>query len=355
VSAFQTEFATTDQLARKDLKSFDAVCLINASNPSDAAWTNLRGFIEAGGGLAVFLGASSSVLTESSRGEQINPLGYNSVAAAAVLPAKLEASSRHSPARVMDLRRSQHQLLKRFDESALTELGLVDVRRFWKVAPYQEGVVIARYAGATDDDDTGAPALLERRIGQGRVVMMTTGVDGIAWNDLIDGWQFVAFADQLTQYLAWQASGSFNHIVGDEAALPLDRDRKLTKVIVRMPDFKQRAVEIPAKSTVLSMRDLTSVGSYSVDSADRSVDYHAGFSMNLSASESRLERMKEEDLEKILGKDHFSVARDMNQLERDVITGRLGQEMYGMVVAFLVAVFALEQFTATWFYRTDES
>jgi hypothetical protein len=29
--------------------------------------------------------------------------------------------------------------------------------------------------------------------------------------------------------------------------------------------------------------------------------------------------------------------------------------MYGMVVAFLVAVFALEQFTATWFYRTDES
>ena len=28
--------------------------------------------------------------------------------------------------------------------------------------------------------------------------------------------------------------------------------------------------------------------------------------------------------------------------------------MYSLIVAFLVAIFALEQFTATWFYRTDE-
>ena len=55
------------------------------------------------------------------------------------------------------------------------------------------------------------------------------------------------------------------------------------------------------------------------------------------------------------GRCHHKLNRDLLSLEHDVTTGRLGQEMYGMVVAFLVVVFALEQFTATWFYRTDEA
>ena len=49
------------------------------------------------------------------------------------------------------------------------------------------------------------------------------------------------------------------------------------------------------------------------------------------------------------------VQPDPANLERIVQAGRLGQEMYSIVVALLVAVFAMEQFTATWFYRTDES
>ena len=37
------------------------------------------------------------------------------------------------------------------------------------------------------------------------------------------------------------------------------------------------------------------------------------------------------------------------------MTNRLGQEMYSFVVGLLVIVFALEQFTAAWFYRMDEA
>ena len=56
----------------------------------------------------------------------------------------------------------------------------------------------------------------------------------------------------------------------------------------------------------------------------------------------------------MLGEGRYSVSRDPASLERNVLVGRLGQEMYSLIVAFLVAIFALEQFTATWFYRTDE-
>ncbi len=355
ISAFQTESATPDKLADIELGEFDVVCLINAGRPSDAAWSKLRTFVERGGGLGVFLGASSSALSETTR-ERINPVGYQTEAALTVLPARLEASLSNSPAKTIDVRKSQHQLLKRFDEvGALTELGITEVKRFWKVDPVADAVVVSRYAGAADDD-LGAPALIERRIGQGRVMMLTTGVDGIAWNDLLrENGPYIVFVDQLTQYLAWQASGTFNHIVGDEVALPLGRDHKLAKAVLRMPDFKQRVIDIPPKSTILTLRDLTSVGSYSVDTADRAVDYHVGFSLNLPAAESDLKRLEKSDLDGLLGEERYHVNRDLDSLIKDVNIGRLGQEMYGMVVAFLVAVFALEQFTATWFYRTDDS
>jgi hypothetical protein len=356
ISAFQTQIAPPGQLADLDLGSFDVVCLINASSPTEAAWTKLHAFVEAGGGLAVFLGASSSALSDTISPERITPASYQSKAALEILPARLVASLTHSPAKTMDLRKSQHQLLKRFEElGVLTELSMTDVRRYWKVEPTADAVVIARYAGTAEDDPAGSPALLERRIGQGRVLMMTTGIDGIAWNDLPSLDLYVVFVDQFTQYLAWQASGTFNYQVGDAVTLPLDRDHQVQKVILRMPDFTQRAIDIPAESTYLSLRDSTAVGSYSVDSADPTVDYHLGFSLNLPAAESDLKRLETTDLDGLLGEKRYSVNRDPASLERNVLSGRLGQEMYGMVVAFLVAVFALEQFTATWFYRTDES
>ncbi len=357
VSSYQTSTTTTDQLEAKNLDEFDVVCLVNASQPSPATWTKLKSFVEAGGGLGVFLGASSAALAGNSP-ERINPDDYQSEAAMAILPARLKAQLTHSPARTMDVRKSQHVFLKRLEEfGALTELGITQVRRFWKVDPVADAAMISRYEAAGEDDSAGPVALVERRIGQGRVMMMTTGVDGIAWNDLpsLESWLYIVFVDQLTQYLAWQASGRFDHFVGDEVNLPLDRDRKLTKVIVRSPDFKQKLIDIPAESRVLTLRDQTAVGSYKVDSVDQSLDYHKGFSLNLPSSESDLKRLETEDLDGILGEGRYSVSRDPAILERNVATGRLGQEMYGMVVAFLVAVFAMEQFTATWFYRTDDA
>lgn len=356
VSAFQTELATPEELSQRDLNAFDVVCMINARQPTDSVWQKLKSFVADGGGLAVFLGAGSSAVADVGNSDRINPVAYRSQAALEVLPARLEASLSHSPAKTMDLRMSQHQLLKRFEElGALTELGNIDIRRYWKVEPLSDSVVVARYAGT--EGDSGVAALVERRIGQGRVMLMTTGVDGIAWNDLpsLDNWLYVVFVDQLTQYMAWQASGTFNHIIGDEVSLPLDRDRKLTKAILRMPDFKQRAIDIPAESRILNLRDLTAVGSYSVDSADQAVNYRMGFSLNPSAAESDLHRLDSKDLDATLGEERYSINRDVGSLERNVSTGRLGQEMYGMVVAILVVAFALEQFTATWFYRTDES
>ena len=357
VSSYKVEGATPDQLADRDLNGTDVICLINASQPSEAVWTKLQAFVDGGGGLAVFLGTGSS-LEAASGSERINPLTYNTEAAQGVLPARLMAALSHSPSKTMDLRRSQHLFLKRFEDlEAITDLGLVDIRRYWKVNPVADAAIVARYS-SDENGPAGAPALLERRIGQGRVMMMTTGVDGISWNDLPSLQSlglYLVFVDQMTLYLTWQASGKFNHEVGDEVVLPMDRDRKLAKAILRMPDFKQRTIDVPDKSRVLTLRDLSSVGSYSLDSADPAIPYHVGFSLNLPAAESDLTRLEKVDLDQLLGAERYKEERDPASLERTVNESRLGQEMYSLVVALLIAVFAMEQFTATWFYRTDDA
>lgn len=351
ITDFQTKFLPSGRLEATDLTTFDVVCLINVAAPDDPAWQKLHDFVEGGGGLGVFLGASSSAASNRPRNDQINPVAYNTKAAQSVLPAELIASLPHSPAQTLDLRGTQHVLLKRLEEwNSLAELGAVDIRRYWKVEPQQSSLVVARYSSSR-----AAPAIVERRLGQGRVILMTTGVDNVEWNDLVGTpWYFV-FADQLMQYLSQQASLRCNHTVGNEVILPLDRENKLKKVVIRMPDFKQQPSEVMAGAKSLFLKDLTTIGSYRVDSADGDVNFHHGFSLNLAPQESDLRKLDSHELDSLLGEKRYLLTRDLVNLQKIVDTTRLGQEVYSLIVAVLIGVFAAEQFTAAWFYRTDEA
>ena len=354
ITDFRTSFVQSRGLRTEDLNQYDVVCLINNSAPDEVTWKKLHSFVTAGGGLAIFLGANNSASIDNAKGDRIDPVFYNSKSAMEVMPASLNAVLPFAPAETIDFRNVQHTLIRRLDElGALTELGAISIQRHWKVTPNENGIVVAKYG-----DKRGAPALLERRIGQGRVILLTTSVDKadiVEWNDFLQNPWFWVFADQMTQYLSQQASQTCNYEVGSEVSLSLDRLRKPKQVIVRMPDFKQRTQEIRPEATSLFFRDLVSAGNYQVDSVRGDVEYQSGFSLNMPSRESDLRRIERTDLDSLLGEGRFSINRDPSSLERNVQTGRLGQEAYGMVLALLIVVFALEQFTATWFYRSDET
>ena len=352
ISDFRPEFRQASQLGNVDLKSFDVIFLINLAAPEEELWTRFREFVEAGGGLGIFLGAPSSVLSTKPVANQLDPVAYNSKAGQSVLPVQLKAATLvSSKPQLMDLRNSQNPFLKRLEDAGvLAELGSTEVRRFWRVEPQESSVTVARFDGSE-----GSPALVERRIGRGRVMLMSTSVDNDQWNDFVGTALSFVFADQLTQHLAQQASFRCNYLVGDEVTLPLDRNQKLRKIVVRMPDFKQRTQDLAADAGLLNLNDLTTVGSYQVESAGGEPDYQSGFSLSLPAGESDLRRLETKELDSLLGEGRYAKSPDLDSLEKTVATGRLGQEMYSFVVGWLVVVFALEQFTAAWFYRTDES
>ncbi len=351
-SAFETKFVSTEALTRVELEDFDVVCLINAGRPDPGAWGRLRSFVEAGGGLFLALGASSTAATDGKRGG-IDPVAYDIPAAQDLLPGRLKASLHFKPAASIDFRDKSHPLIRRIDEidQAVSTLSSTDVRRYWSVTPDAAAAVIAPFAV-----DSQPPALLERPVSRGRVLQFTTAVNSTAWNDLVGSWSFLVLVDQSMNYLTASSAGRSNWTVGSPVQLRIDPEPKDRSCILRMPDFKQLPQSLPKLAGEIGFRELSAPGHYELVSADDDGSpLAAGFSLNLPAEESVLTKLTASELDELFGEQRYALSRDVDTLVRNVTAGRLGQEVYGLIVAFLLAAFVLEQIAGAWFYRTDEA
>jgi hypothetical protein len=95
------------------------------------------------------------------------------------------------------------------------------------------------------------------------------------------------------------------------------------------------------------------LGAYDVVSADPQSSFASGFSVNVSAAESDLRRLHNDDLEQMFGEKRVSLARDMATLQRHVATGRLGEEVYPLLLLLALIAFCGEHFVANWFYHEE--
>lgn len=349
-ATYKPTYVHSGRLLDQNLTQYDAVCLLNVRQPPVEVWQKLQKFVADGGGLCVFLGAPSALTTDGQQ-PAIDPVSYNSFAAQDVLPATLKAHLKFSPPQHLNFRDSGHPLRQRLEElGALAELGDVDVRQYWSVAPTAGALPLARWT-----DDAALPAVLLRDVDRGRALLMATSVDSIRWSDLPGSWTFLVLADQFLQLVCRRTAEPANFRAGDPVLVSLPRDARLGPCLLRAPDLTQRTVEAPPDATDFAFPKLTALGHYEVVPVERASAFSAAFSLNPPAAESQLARLTTPELDELLGARRYGLARDPQQLVRSVTAGRLGQEIYGLLVACLLAIFVGEQLTATWFYSTDET
>ena len=65
--------------------------------------------------------------------------------------------------------------------------------------------------------------------------------------------------------------------------------------------------------------------------------------------------MSSDELERLLGKGRFSVARSIEGLTRNVAFGRVGQEVFSLILGIAIIVFCAEQLAATRFYKAEQA
>jgi hypothetical protein len=344
---FEAVHIDSRQLGTAELSKYDVVYLVNVKQPADDTWTKLGSYVEQGGGLAVVLGD-----------EDIDSVAYDRPAAQRFLPARLDVYKSEDVRFSID--QKPHALFWRFRQYELLSFPVfendVRVSKFWKTDPAAGANVLATYT-----DPSRSACLIDRPHGRGRTIMYTTAAHlandpGLHWNTLpspnVAPWLWIAFVEQMTEYLARTTELQFNVLAGEPVTLPVPPTEGEREYLIRRPGLTQARKTVPADATSVVIDDTRDVGHYDLAAVGEK-DSIAGFSVNVSPAESDFGRLTPEQMEELFGKGTYQVARSLDELKSAVNISDLGKEVFPLVLLLAIIAFCCEHFVANWFYDVD--
>ena len=226
---FDCSYIPLTDLVHENLAPYSAISILDPSPQPPPVWTHLRDYVQRGGRVAVFLGRSA--LTR--------PASFNQPEAQSLLAGELEFAGRAANELYLAPNNFSHPMLSRFRSFETNPWTYYPVFRYWKLKGRLDNVQpIISF-------NNKLPALLERNLGKGRVLTMTTPItdppsQDDAWNLLLSqqpaAWPYVALMNELHLYLVGEAEGRFNYETGQTALLPLDPQESRRQFAVRPPD-----------------------------------------------------------------------------------------------------------------------
>jgi hypothetical protein len=340
---FRVDTIDQQQLAGQVLDEYQAVLLLDPGPLPATAWNRLGDFVRAGGGLGIFLGRNASPMS-----------AFAEPAAQSLLPGPLKRQWNAG-------NRLCYLAPQQFNHPALSGFRTVGSSVPWSEMPVDKHWLFGELA---DDVETityysnREPALLERRIDEGRVVTMTTPVTDRSfeqgrepWNLLpsaLGNWPFVVLMHDLTAYLAGSGDWQLNYLVGESAELANDRRRYPQRYELFLPD--QAPQSVTSLDDRLAVNFTSAAGTYRLKGTlDGPVS--RGFSVNYAPDASRLQRAEVSLLDAALGEDRYRLLTGSQQIERELTDVRVGREFYPHLLVLAALVLALEQLMANLFYR----
>jgi hypothetical protein len=344
---FDVTMIALDKLADEPLEDYAAVCLLDPTPLAPSVWNKLREYVAYGGGLAVWLGRSVGEVDE-----------FNSDAALEVLPGKVVRQARASDELYLAPPDLEHPTLRGFrSKGSQIPWSSFPVVKYWQLDELKDGVnVIIPYTNRR-------PALVEHAIGRGRVLTMTTPVsqtanDRDAWNTLATGfqpWPFFVLMQEMGAYLVGSADEQFNYAAGDTVVMQLPDQQRSLVFTLRTPQDLQIPQTVDQQHGTLTVSSTSAPGNYQLQAGGSEGGVRRGFSANVPLAITRLDRIKAEDLDGLFGPKRYRLARNQDEILRDVSIGRVGVELYPLLVVLVALILGLEHVLANRFYRRNTS
>lgn len=340
---YQIDVVSLAELANTELDDYSAVFLLDPTPLGATTWKKLGDFAAEGHGLAIFLGENARPLTS-----------FNAASAQAVLAGRIVRQAR-APDWDLQLapRDFQHPMLEWLRQESAVPWVTFPISRYWQMADLAPGVdTLVPYSD-------GRPAVLERTLGNGRALTITTPIseqasyaDRQPWNLVSHSWPAYALVIKMTEYLVGGRQ-RLNYHAGQTVFLQLDREREHASYTWRGPDGGATGrLRADLARSLLSTTPSAGAGNYRVRAGGRGASgVDLGFSVNLTADETQLTRISEEALAEVIGSTDYKVVRRRNELEDRVAAGRVGRELFSMLILLLVVVLAVEHAVANRFYR----
>ena len=335
-----------------NFKKYDAVFFLDPQpGISDTTWSALRQYVATGRGLGIFLGNNAA-------GGAFGHETFQSDEAQKILTGKLDRQWRRPDAKLS------------LSPGSLTHPIFTPFRDWETAVPWDQFPIFIHWSIEPDNRreefptqtvlqyGNGKPAIIERQIGEGRVMVMTTPITETAsnrerpsWNYLfsgtpLPGWLLVR---KMSEYLVQSQADRLSLTVGEIAKLKNDVRKYPIEYRIFTPRTNRTPERITASENVLRYRFTGSPGQYRLK-GKMNQPILRGFSANLGDGETDLSRMDPPEVDAVLGAGRYQLANQQEQIQRQQGTTRRGQEFYPLLVLMLVVVLGLEYLMSNRFY-----
>lgn len=352
-SIFQCTTVAQSDMSSK-IEDYDAVLLLDPKPIASSSWKALENYVSGGGGLGIFLGHNAA------RGPTADP-SFQSENAQRVLSGKLTDPWRR-PDRKLFLSPDNfsHPLFAPFRG---IEMNIPwqnhPVMLHWGIEP--DGMAKEFPTQTLMRYGNGQAALIERQIGDGRVLVMTTPItepsysrERKIWNELFVGraWPTWMLLNQVGLYLIQNEAETLNVLVGRPAVLRNEWETHPDSYLVFTPHDGQAPSQINVPDSHLRYRFTDMPGQYRLKGKLDGKTVLRGFSVNLRNEDTDLTRIEPEFLDEVLGFKRYQIATEKNEIQRQQGTTRRGQEFYPLLILMMVVVLAVEFLMSNRFYNT---
>lgn len=346
---FSGDVIAQADLAMVELDKYEAVCILDPGPLSPDVWNRLNNYVRSGKGLAIFLGPHADPIDSFNEPAVREILGGR-------LGGRLKQPARSPGDVFLEPSSLNHPIFALYrGMSTSVPWDHFPVYYYW---PLDQLAGDTRIVATFSDRK---PAIAETSLGSGRVLLFTTPAseplqrpgERPVWNELWSGedaWPWFVLVNESLRYVARLGEGRLNYLAGETVVLQNDAQRHPQAYQAFTPNGEVQTV--PARDDAVTIRFNDRPGTYRLR-GNAAGPVVRGFSSNLPSGATDLARLPAAELDGILGKDRYQLARNREEIHRVVGQQRVGQEMYPYIVLLLAAALALEQVLANRFYRGE--
>ncbi|MGE5190901.1 MAG: BatA domain-containing protein [Deltaproteobacteria bacterium] len=351
--AFQVEILTDAEWAASPKSDPDLVVLANVASLGAAQVDRLRKLVEAGAGLIVF------------PGDQVDPDNYNRLLfqeGKGLLPAQFEAPA-DEPVAGLLLEENSPSPVDALRQLSPPVLGRIKINKRYQVRLAAEEDpafrILARW-----NDAASSPALIEKTVGRGRVLLWTIAADK-SWSDWPTEPSYVLAMRETAKAVARTDSGTHELTAGDVLRCPVSGERRILSPTLEIPGGDEpRALTIEAGDVTataggesgdipqqnLVWTETGKAGLYRLNWQESPGGAAADvFAVNPDARESELARIPLDELRQRWPGVNPEIIVAFSTADASV--GVRGQEIWRTLAYSLLGMMAFEACFATWVGR----
>lgn len=335
--SFEPLVIAESDLAATILVETSVVVLANVAHLPAAQWKRLATLVRDGGGLLIALGDQAEAEQLNAAGADVLPVDLERIATVEQPAARLP-SDRPLTLRLDD---RLHPLLADFEAEPVGGLLSAEFARYWKVRPRADARCILRF-------QDGSPALTERAVGHGRVLLWTAGLN-MTWSNLPAKPDFVPLVLNMIACLSPRPDLQCNAVFGETVVVNAAGLRNTAQAIIRSRDGHEAprpletidgrlAARLPSPSEIID-----APGPYELILGDRT----RRVCFNADVTECDLRPWDEQPLLHALG-NRVEYRPTSEGAPTRVAPGR-GAEISASLLGFLFGVVLAETVLAAWF------